>query len=724
MQLNRFWIIGCLIALVSLVAVACAGTPTSAPTPVPPTQAPAPTAAPKAVPPTTAPPAQTFRGTSKITKVVIDRIESPTFEGRVFGDAGMYEKLVGKAFGEVDPADPLNQVIVNIDKAPRNARGMVEYDTDIYILKPVDMAKGNKSLFYTVVNRGNIAFGFNIGLAGGNDPTKANDAGDGWAMRQGYTLVWSGWQGDVMPGAERRTLRIPIAKNADGSPIKKKIVTEFVFSNPAPAFSIPISFDRGALEVRPNPPVEESMASATLSRRTGPEAVSELIPRDQWSFGKCADGKTTTASNTDICYPAGFSGNYVYDLVYEARDPLVMGLGFAATRDLNSFLRYDTTDANPLVQRAGTPGRNPIQYAISFGSSQSGRFLKDLIYQGFNQDTAGRRVFDGAIPHISGSRKTYTNYEFAMPGRFSTPVEGHHFPGDQFPFTYDTLTDPISGKTDGVLMRCLAQGACPKIMHWDSGTEPWSARSSLVVTDLTGSKDVTIPNNVRLYYFTSTQHGPAATPAKGICQQLSNPLPYVDTQRALVVALQAWVANNTEPPPTQFPKLSDGTLVPPMPQAGQGFPNLPGVRYTGKPNHMFLIDYSVVPAKHVEGKQYPVFVPKTDSDGNEIGGVRAVRLQAPIGTYSGWTLRAAGFMENEGCYLNGQYIPFATTAEQRKASGDPRLSLDERYGSQLKYVEAITAAARKLVADRFLLQEDADRLIKQAQAENLGFVPK
>ncbi len=665
-----------------------------------------------------------FKGTSKITKIVIDRVESPTFEGRAFGDVGPYEKLVGKAFGEVDPTDPLNQGIVNLDKAPRNARGMVEYDIDVYILKPIDMAKGNKTLFYTVVNRGNLSFGFNIGLAGGNNPTKANDAGDGWAMRQGYTLVWSGWQGDTLPGNERRTVRFPVAKNADGSPIKKKITTEFIFSAVAPTYSVPISFDRGNLEILAAPPVEESMASATLSRRTGLEAPSELIPRNQWSFAKCMDGKTTTASNLDICYPAGFTGNYVYDLVYEARDPLVMGLGFTATRDVNSFLRYDTTDANPLVQRGGTPGRNPIQYAIGFGSSQSGRFLKDLIYQGFNQDTAGRRVFDGAIPHISGSRKTNTNLEFAQLGRFSTTLEGHHFPGDQFPFTYDTLTDPNSGKTDGVLMRCRAQGVCPKLMHWDSGTEPWSARSSLVVTDLTGTKDATIPDNVRLYYFASTQHGPAATPAKGICQQLSNPLPYRDTQRALVVALQAWVANNTEPPPTQFPKLSDGTLVPPMPQAGQGFPIIPGVGYTGKPNHMFLMDYSVVPAKHVEGKQYPVFVPKVDNDGNEIGGVRAVQLQVPIGTYSGWTLRAAGFMENEGCYLNGQYIPFAQTADQRKLSGDPRISLEERYGSQQKYVDETSAAAIKLVAGRFLLEEDAVRLIKQAQAENLGFVPK
>jgi hypothetical protein len=656
-------------------------------------------------------------GLSKITRVVIDKVESPTFEGRTFGSIGQYEKLVGRAFGVTDPKDPIDAGIVNLDKAPRNAQGLVEYDVDFYILKPIALDKGNKTLFYDVVNRGNknLHTTFNVGAGGANDPTKSTDAGDGLLMQQGYTLVWSGWQGDVPTGANRLTTRFPVATN-NGTPITKKIRTEFVFDSPG-MFSVPVSWDRGP-GVTAYPAVESAMSSATLSRRSGQEGEPQPIARSEWFFDKCEDGKAKTASNVDVCYPAGFSTNYVYDLVYEARDPIVMGLGFAATRDIMSFLRYDTTDGNPLVAKGS--GANPIRLALGFGSSQSGRFLKDLIYQGFNQDSAGRKVFDGAIPHISGSRKTYTNYEFAMPGRFSTQLEGHHYPGDQFPFTYATLTDPITGKSDGVLAKCTAQKACPKIMHWDSGLEFWSARSSLVATDPKAAQDVQIPDNVRLYLFSGTQHGPAGTPANGICQNLSNPLQYRETQRALMMDLQAWVANEVPPPPSRFPRLADGNLVSSTPQSSFGFPAIPGVTFTGAVNHLSVIDYAQFPPRHVAGQDYRVLVPKVDSDGNDVAGVRSAQLQAPLGTYTGWNLRAAGFMQNEGCYLTGSFMPFAATAAQRTASGDPRPSLEERYGTRQKYVDAFTNGTKALVSDRLLLQEDADRLIKAAQTVDLG----
>ena len=660
------------------------------------------------------------QSTSGITHIVFDRVESPTFEGRAFGDVGQYEKIVGRAFGEVDPSDPLNAVVVNLDRAPRNERGMVEYDVDIYILKPIEMARGNGTILYEVVNRGNKGLRFNADAGGGNDPTTAAHAGDGLAMREGYTQVWSGWQGDVGAGGDRLVARFPVATNPDGSPIRDWIRAEFIFEQPT--FSVPVSFDRGLRDVRPYPAVEASMAQATLSRRASPDGPSEMIPRDQWSFGACPDGGAVTPSNVDVCLPTGFSPNLIYDLVYEAQDPVVMGLGFVATRDIISFLRYHATDANPLVQRGGTVGQSPIRSTLGFGSSQSGRFLKDLIYQGFNQDTAGRQVFDGAIPHISGSRRIFTNYEFAMPGRFSTSVEGHHYPGDQFPFTYETLTDPISGKTDGLLARCREQGVCPKIMHWDSGTEPWQARSSLVVTDPLGEVDAPIPDNVRLYYFASTQHGPAVTPSPGICQQLSNPLSYQESQRALVIALREWVVTGNEPPATRFPRLADGTLAASLPQAELGFPAIPGVRYNGKVNHLFVNDYSTPLPRHEPGAEYPVLVPRVDADGNEIGGIRSAPLQAPLGTYTGWNLRAAGFIEDEPCYLSGSYIPFAPTAAERTATGDPRRSLQERYPTREAYVQAVETATRTLVAERLLLAEDAERLTRaaHAQAERLG----
>jgi hypothetical protein len=478
---------------------------------------------------------------------------------------------------------------------------------------------------------------------------------------------------------------------------------------------VPLSFDRESLDIKPYPAVEESMPKARLYRRAGTHAQRELIPNDQWSFARCPDGKAQTASTTDICLPAGFSPNFVYEVTYEARDPTVMGLGFAATRDLISYLRYNTTEGNPL---AGLPPR----WAIGFGSSQSGRFLKDLIYQGFNQDEAGRIVFDGAVPHISASRRTFTNYEFAMPGRFATALEGHFVPGDEFPFTYETLTDPISKKTDGWLARCRQQKACPKIMHWDSGTESWQGRNSLVVGDSLAKKDVPIPDNVRLYYFSSTQHGPAEKPDRGICQQLTNPLSYMETQRALLVALHAWVTKDVLPPPSRYPRISDGTLVPPQ-QSLQGFPDIPGVRYKGRPNDLSINDTTVQPANHMKGKEYPLLVPKVDKDGNEIAGVRAVALQVPLATHAGWNLRAEGFINDELCYLNGMYVPFAKTKEEREKTGDPRLSIEERYKDQADYVQRVSHAARSLVDERFLLPEDAERLIADA-AKNKIFAEK
>lgn len=644
-----------------------------------------------------------------ITKIVIEKRE-PFAGAHEFGVSGSYEKLVGKAYGEVDPKDKHNKIIVNLDKAPKNERGRVEYSMDIFILKPFDMKRGNQTIFYEVVNRGNQALRVNYGAERSNNPNTLAHAGDGFMMRQGYSLVWSGWQGDVLPSAGRLTADFPVAKNSDDSPIRRWITTEFVFQKPA--FSVPLSFDRESLDVKPYPAVEETTAKARLYRRSGTHKPRELIARDQWSFDKCPDGKSKMPSNTDVCLSTGFSPDYIYELIYEARDPIVMGLGFAATRDLVSFLRYDTSEKNPLA----LAGENKTpRWAIGFGSSQSGRFLKDLIYQGFNQDESGRMVFDGAIPHLSASRRTFTNYEFAMPGRFSTALEGHYYPGDEFPFTYETLLDPISKKKDGWLVRCREQQACPKIMHWDSGTESWQGRNSLVVTDPLGKKDLPIPENVRLYYFSSTQHGPVDSPARGMCQQPSNPLSYQETQRALLVAMHAWVTKGVLPPPSRFPTLAGGNLVPPMPQSGQGFPVIPNVLYKGRPNDLAINDGNTQPPDHIKGKEYPLLVAKVDKDGNDIGGIRAVAVQVPVATYTGWNLRAKGFIENELCYLNGQYIPFAKTRAEREKTGDPRLSIEERYKDPADYVEQVSRAARSLMDERFLLSEDAERIITQAK---------
>ena len=413
----------------------------------------------------------------------------------------------------------------------------------------------------------------------------------------------------------------------------------------------------------------------------------------------------------DICYPAGFSTDYIYDLVYVARDPVVMGIGFASTRDLVSFLRHERSASNPMM-RGGSA--NAVRRAIGFGRSQSGRYIKDLVYQGFNLDEERRIVFEGLIPLISGSRLMSINAPFGMPSR--TPG---HYGGDQFPQTYATTEDPISGKRDGWLARCTVQKSCPKVMHMDSGTEAWLSRNSLVSTDAFGKKDQPVPENVRLYYFSSTQHNPTSRPALGICKQLGNSNPRIETIRALLVAMQEWISENREPPASRFPRVSDGTLVPPLPVATFGFPAIPGVVYNGKHGSQSLKDYSVQPPRAIPGKAYTVLVPKVDADGNDVGGIRSYMLEAPLGTYTGWNLRRAGYMEDELCGLQGSYIPFAKTAAER--GNDPRSSLQERYGSHAGYVGKVEAVVRKLVADRLMLPEDAARVIDDAKRRDLGF---
>ena len=653
-----------------------------------------------------------------VTRIVIDHVDAPTFDAREFGTVGRYEKLSGKAFGEIDPADPLNAGITYIQEAPRNARGRVEYIVDISILKPLDTARGNGTLLYDVVNRGaRRAFDvFHLGPGGGNNPSRAADTGDGFLLRQGYTLVVSGWQGDLPKDVGDVAAYYPVATR-DGNVIYRNIAAELIVTKPTPTLSV--GWDNGRA-LLPYPAVERATQRARLTRRAHADAPDEVIPRDEWSFASCPEGKPVIQSTADICLPAGFSPDFVYQLVYEARDPLVMGLAFAATRDIVSFLRYDTSSGNPLVARAGRdPQPNAIRRTIMFGRSQSGRFAKDFVYQGFNQDEAKRIVFDGTIALTSGGRVTNVNSEFSMPGRFSTALVGHFTAGDQFPFTYESLTDPVSGRTDGLLARCRAQGACPKIMHWDSGTEPWGARASLVRTDPLGKTDVPIPDNVRLYYFAGTQHVPASRSADAeICQYPTNPNPYREAARALLVAMNDWIAAGKAPPSSRYPSLADRTLVRPLPQREFGFPEMQGKRYTGEVNHLFINDDSV-PPRHVAGKQYAVLVPKVDRDGNEIAGVRSVTLQVPLGTYMGWNLRKKGYMEDRSCYLQGSFIPFARWRVDR--GNDPRPTLEERYGKKDNYVRLVEAAAQRLQQEGFLLAEDAQRLVRDARELYLGF---
>ena len=451
-----------------------------------------------------------------------------------------------------------------------------------------------------------------------------------------------------------------------------------------------------------------AMATFTVRARQGAPRVTLEDPA--WSY--------TSEHQIRINRPSGFDGGAIYELIYLAKDPIVMGLGFAATRDVISFLRYEITDGqgnpNPLAS-VGLP-----RTAISLGRSQSGRFLRDMLYLGFNEDVAGRIVFDGMHPNIAGSRKTFTNYQFSQPGRWQKQHEDHFFPGDQFPFTYATVYDPIRDRADGLQVRCSASHTCPKIIHSDGEAEIWQARSSLIVTDPMG-EHVDLPDNVRAYLIAGTRHGGGPgvhtepPPSAGICQNLNSPLPLAQIRRALTVALYEWVVDGTEPPPSRFPTVALGTLVPPT---SVGFPSIPDVTFAGSHNPLRRNDHRVFPP--LQGDGYAVLAGRVDPDGNMIAGIGHPNLSVPIGTYTGWNLRREGFAEGAQCAGAGSFIPFAADAAERQASGDPRLSIKERYPTHDTYVSAVAQAAERLVQERLLLHQDAEAIVERAKGSMVG----
>ena len=654
-------------------------------------------------PSTSSPAAVASRSSSShITRIQIDKVESPTFEGKAFGAVGTYEKLTGKAFGEIDPQDATDHQITDIALAPRNARGMVEYSTDIFILKPVDLAKGNHRLLHHVNNRGNLGFQALNDGGGGNTPSKAADAGNGFLMRQGYSVISVGWDVTVTSGDGRLTISVPVAKNADGSALVGPAMEEFVIDNDSTREG-PLTYPAASLD----------KSKATLTVRTLTTDEPTTIPSSGWEY----------ASGTTVrLLPAGtaFQNGRLYEFTYEAKDPLVAGTGFAALRDATAFFRRATADD------AGT--RNPfagdVQAVYTHCISQPCRTMHDFLHLGFNADATGKPVVDGVLNWIGGASGVFMNYRFAQPGRTHRQHIARRYPEFQFPFGNPVITDPVTKKTDGWLKPCLASSTCPKIFEVNSENEYWAKAGSNLTTDANGA-DIPDAPNVRNFLMSSLPHGAGTGP--GICQQPRNPLGASTALRALLTDLDAWATQGKEPPQSRVPRRADGTLVAPLPQAEMGFPTIPGVKYNGVLHTGDLFDFgasfekgiiTTLPPKLL-GAPYKALVPKTDADGNDIAGIRLPDVAAPLATYTGWALRA-GPASADGCDASGQKIDFKKTKAERLSSGDPRLSLEERYGTQQKYVDMVTTATKALVADRFMLQEDADLYVKAAQSAQLG----
>jgi hypothetical protein len=444
-------------------------------------------------------------------------------------------------------------------------------------------------------------------------------------------------------------------------------------------------------------------AKARLTVRERPGDARETPPGLTFRY--------LSPTEIEIERPQGFSGGAIYEFVYPAKDPKVLGLGFAATRDIVSFLRgaNGPQDENPLAANAAVA----VEHAYGLGISQSGRFLRDMLYQGFNRDEAGNQVFDGLMPHIAGSRKTFTNYRFAQLGRYSRQHEDHAFPGDQFPFTYAGMTDPVSGAQGGLMEACKASDTCPRIIHVDTDAEGYQARATLLTTT-PGGEPVDLDPGVRLFYIVGAPHfSPfgAEPEATETCQLLSNPLHVGGPERALLLALDAWVSEGTEPPESRYPGISEGSAVLP---AEVDFPAIPGVAFEGTYNVLHVMDHATVPPK--PGAAYEVRLPQVDEDGLALDGVRLPTVAAPLGTYLGWNLRKEGFAEGELCSLTGSFIPLPRDAAERERTGDPRRSIAERWPDAQAYKGAVQAAAEELVSQRLLREADIGIYVDGAAA--------
>ncbi|MFN2545963.1 MAG: alpha/beta hydrolase domain-containing protein [Myxococcales bacterium] len=681
----------------------------------------------------------------------VDRFEIVStydaYGGASFGNVGPYQVIVAIAHGKLDPSHPANAGIVDLNLAPHDKNGLVDYSTDVVILRPKSAANAKRVLFYDVVNRGNkVVLGTFDGGSGAN--FNAGSQGNALLLRMGYTIVWSGWQGNLPQSGQGDTkpigVNFPTATNPDRSSITGQTREEFILDS---------------LDASSGPGLKNGVATVTLTYPAATLDQSNVVFnwRQTW---KTADGETFDSPSTPVpaaswtyvnggkqiqfTPPAGSDLGSIFTFIYPAKDPKPMAIGFAGVRDLITFLNRANKDhqgnSNPLndIQFAPCEAQHcnrssNFEVTIIEGVSQSGRFTRDFLWQGFNHDGRGdgdaddggaaHTVFNGMFPIIPASRKTYTNFRWSQPFRWSKQHEDHLQPGDQFPFAYNVITDPVSGKTDGILNRCLQSNTCPKIVQLDGGFEYYGGRGTLVSTDGKGH-DLTLPDNVRLYMVPGTNHGggagvaaPSTTPN---CKYETSVVMESTIDRALVPVLEDWVGKGVAPPASAYP--SDGMLAPINDQSAIGFPDLSGIGYpypADTYNQLFVTDYSQAEPSVDLSKPYEVMVSKTDSDGNELAGVRVPEVVVPLATYADWNVRTTNHTPGEGCGSLGTTIPFARTKAQRMTNGDPRPSFEERYSSQQDYVSKVQAAAQALVAQRLLLQEDVQVYVTQAQSQKV-----
>jgi hypothetical protein len=635
-------------------------------------------------------------------------------DGQSFDAAGPYEKITARVYFAVRPDDRHNSGIVDLDKAPRNADGEVEFSADLFLLRPLN--GGNHALLLEIPNRGGS--GLMRIVDGGPpvaSPTARADFGDAWLLRQGYTVATLGWQWDVPDLPNLLHLYAPVAKNGaesitgllrdDFTPIAKS--TEWPLGH----------ITQGHVGGTEYPVADPADPRNALTVRDTPYGPRQTIPRAAWSFAKTVDGNLVP-SDRSIHLDPGFEAGRIYELVYVVKDPVVAGLGFAAVRDFVSWLKYDPS-ATAHVDRA---------YAA--GISQCGRFLRDLLYQGFNQDESNRMALDGILAHVGGAGRGSFNARFAQPSRDAQPMSSLYWPTDIFPFTDEPEHDPVDSRApaQGLLDHTKAEHALPKIFFSHTSYEYWSRAASLMTTTADGKRDMPIDGNVRIYFFTGLQHfswrfPPDRGTGEFASQNMESFLPIRWFWRAMIADMNAWVRDGVAPPPSSYPHIADGTLVP---REKLAFPAIPNIHAPNNENQAFHLDFgpgwqqsgisTIQPP--IVGASFPILLPQVDADGTDRAGIHLPEITVPIATYTGWNLRdpATGAPEERVSFL-GSYIPLAKTEAGRKQTGDPRPSIQERYASRDDYLARYGKAVDDLVRQRWILPEDAATLRDQGAME-------
>jgi hypothetical protein len=649
---------------------------------------------------------------SAVTSARVTRVEVKTRQdvlgAKAFGEAGPYERILGTVYFSLPVNNPHNTPIVDLKNAVNMRSGEVEFSADFIAICPKDPHRGNGSLILENPNRGHSRI---ISIVDGGDWNVEHDGGDAWFLRQGFTIVSLGWQWDAA-GNDALRFHAPVAKE-NGKTITGLLRGDLMPSKPMD--QIPLGhLITGSIGGTEYPVSAPDDPRNTLTVRDSRDAPRTRIPRSQWQFAHTVDGKLTP-SNRHIHLNGGFQPGRIYEYVYVVSDPVVAGGGFAAFRDFASYAKH-----NP-------DAITPAQRVIAEGISQNGRFLRDFLYQGFNTDEDGRIAFDGVLAHVAGAGRGNFNYRFAQPSRDAQPTSSIFYPVDIFPFTDEPETDLITHRTAGLLDRARADNTVPRIFFSNTSYEYWGRAAALIHVSADGKHDAPVSDKVRIYHLTGLQHfsGPFP-PAKGTAdllgQEPESPLPVRYFWRSMIANMDAWIRSNTPPPASDYPHLSDGTLVP---LARYSFPHLPGVNTPHESNAGQRLDFGpdwqrgiVALQPPRVGSAFPVLVPQVDRDGNEQDGVRLPEITVPLATITGWNLRDPSIgAPTERVSFEGSWIPFAKTAQDRKRNGDPRPSIAERYTGEDDYLRRYTSALDNLIKARWILPEDRDALLTRARQE-------